>query len=82
MVAADCRPARSARLPPSGIRVDGQDPVAAHLAQRRAQRDRHGGLADAALEAEDADLVGVAGISTDPGVQIHLVELVGRQTRD
>ena len=59
------------------IGVDRQDPVAAHLAQRRAERDGHGGLADAALEAEDADLVGVACISADPGMQIHLVQLVG-----
>ena len=62
-----------------GIGVDCQDPVAADLAHRRAERHRHGGLADAALEAEDADLVGVARVAADPRVQIHLVQLVGRQ---
>src|SRR3546814_8690359 len=33
---------------------------------------------DAALEAEDADLVGVAGISADSGMQLHLVQLIRR----
>ena len=59
------------------IGVHCKDPVAANLAQRRAQRDGDGGLADAALEAEDANLVGIACITADPGMQIHLVQLIG-----
>ena len=81
IVAADCRPGTVGEVAAVRIRVDGQDPVTAHLAQRRAEGDGHGGLADAALEPEDPDLVRVPCISTDPGMQIHLVQLVGRQAQ-
>ena len=72
MVAADCRPARSARLPPSGSASMARMRSPRTLGHRRSQRHRDRGLADAALQAEDPDLVGVAGVPADAAMQFEV----------
>ncbi len=49
-----------------GVGVDSEDPVAAHRGQHGSERDGDGGFAHAALETEDADLVGLTAVRRTP----------------
>src|SRR3712207_7100757 len=75
------RPPRSTLFPYTTLFRSGHHAVAAQGGERGAQRGRHRGLADAALQAEQGDLVAAEQRRVDPGDELPAVDVRGALDR-